>query len=179
MIDGYLDKDLAPLCRIRKLWYVLFFKQYWRRWLLLNSKYTLKANFITSNAYFCIELNAHALIVYLMVVRNQINHIDDGCFFPWLLGSQCCESTFRTDRITSSIFSTIINFGLLGLLHWLHQLHIQLALQVENSENISFPRLTKHQCKNVHLKFSLLDIAMIKFLNQSSRLKLKLKFNDD
>ena len=35
---------------------------------MLNSKYTLKENFITSNAYVCIELNAHALLTFLITV---------------------------------------------------------------------------------------------------------------
>ena len=175
MIDGYLDKDLAPLCRIEKLWYVVFFMRYWRRWLLLHSKYTLRDNFITSNAYLCIELNAHALIVYLMVIRDQVNNFDDGCFLPWLLGSQCCESTFRTARSMSSIFSTMINFSLLDLLRRLHRLHIQLALQAENSEDIVFPRLTKHQRKNIHPKFSLSDLSNDKIFKSVQRAQVKAK----
>ena len=31
-------------------------------------------------------------------------------FFPWLLGSQCCEKTFQTARSMISMFSTVINF---------------------------------------------------------------------
>ena len=77
---------------------------------MLNSKYTLRENFITSNAYACIELNAHALLTFLITVRDHVGN--DDCFLPWLLGSQCCESTFSMN----STFSTMINFGILGLL---------------------------------------------------------------
>ena len=64
VMDGHLDKSLDPLSRIENLWYVAFFVRYWRKWLILNNAHTLKDNFITCNAYMCIELNAHALIVF-------------------------------------------------------------------------------------------------------------------
>ena len=120
---------------------------------MLNSKYTLRENFITSNAYACIELNAHALLTFLITVRDHVGN--DDCFLPWLLGSQCCESTFSMN----STFSTMINFGILGLLRRLHCLHIQLALQAEAGEDIVFPRLTKHQRKCVCKQFSLSEIS--------------------
>ena len=41
----------------------------------------------------------------------------------------------------SSVFSTVINFGMLGLLRRLHRLHIQLAIQTESKEEIVFPRV--------------------------------------
>jgi len=33
--------------------------------------YSLKKNFITSNAFKCVELNAHALIIALIVARDN------------------------------------------------------------------------------------------------------------
>ena len=146
VMDSYLDNDLDPLSRVEKMWYAVFFVRYWRKWILLNHRYTLRDNFITPNAYImCIELNAHSLITFLLTVRDHIKN--DSCFLPWLLGSQCCEMTFRIARSMSSTFSTVINFGMLGLLRRLHRLHIQLTLQAECSEDIIFPRVIKHQQK--------------------------------
>ena len=77
---------------------------------------------ITVNAYMCIELNAHAMTIFLLTLR---------IFFPesgllsWLLGSQTCEKAFRAARSLSSVFSTIINFGMLGLLRRLHRMQVQ------------------------------------------------------
>ena len=85
VIDSYLDYDLDPLSRIENLWYVVFFVRYWRKWILLNHRYTLRDNFITPNAYMCIELNAHALITFLLTIRDHVKN--DSCFLPWLLGS--------------------------------------------------------------------------------------------
>ena len=160
VMDGYLDKSLHPLDRIEKLWYAAFFVRYWRKWLLLNKAYTLKDNFITSNAFMCIELNAHALIVFLLAVRDHVKNND--CFLPWLLGSQCYEALFRAARSMSSIFSTTINFGMLGLLHRIHRLHIQLALQIDSDEEILFPRLEKR--KTPKLLFKIEEITNEKIL---------------
>ena len=173
-MDSYLDKDLDPLCRIEKLWYVVFFMRYWRKWLMLNSKYTLRENFITSNAFACIELNAHALLTFLITVRDHVGN--DDCFLPWLLGSQCCESTFRTARSMNSTFSTTINFGILGLLRRLHRLHIQLTLQAEAGEDIVFPRVTKHQRKCVYKPFSLSEISNDKILETVQKAQDSAKF---
>ena len=71
IVDSYLDKALHPLARIEKIWYVDFFMRY--------PKYTLQNNFITYNAYMCIELNAHAIITFL--------HSTKECgvlYMPWL-----------------------------------------------------------------------------------------------
>ena len=48
--------------------------RYWRKWLILNKSFTLRDNFITSNTYMCIELNAHALIVFLITIRDHVNN---------------------------------------------------------------------------------------------------------
>ena len=101
----------------------------------------------------CIELNAHALIVFLITIRDHVNN--SKCFLPWLLGSQSCEATFRAARSMSSIFSTMINFGMLGLLRRLHRLHIQLALQANSDKEIIFPRVIKQQRKAQRLSHSL------------------------
>ena len=151
--NSFLDQQLGPLERIEDLWYVVFFMRYWRKWLILNKSFTLRDNFITSNAYMCIELNAHALIVFLITIRDHVNN--SKCFLPWLLGSQSCEATFRAARSMSSIFSTMINFGMLGLLRRLHRLHIQLALQANSDKEIIFPRVIKQQRKAQRLSHSL------------------------
>ena len=85
----------------------------------------------------CVELNAHALISFVMTIRDNFN---DDNFLPWWLGSQSCEKAFRAARSMTSIFSTVINFGMLGLLRRLHHLQIQANLQAESIETgIIFP----------------------------------------
>ena len=130
VIDSYLDKGLHPLKRIEKLCYATFFLRYWHRWILENPKYTLKENFITENAYMCIELNAHAIVTLVILLRDIYQ--EDKAYLPWLLGSQTCEKAFRLVRSMTSTFSTMINFSMLGLMRRLHRLQLQSQLQAES-----------------------------------------------
>ena len=131
IIDSYLDKALDPLQRIKKNWYVIFFLRYWREWILEHPTYTLTNNFITQNAYICIELNGHASIVLLLLLRDVYSK--DEAFLTWLLGSQSCEKTFRLARSMTPTFSTVINFSMLGLMRRLHRLQLQSQLHAESS----------------------------------------------
>ena len=140
IIDCYLDKTLDPLQRIEKIRYSLFFLRYWRCWI---SAYSLQTNFITANAYKCVELNSHGLIIALIISRD--NFEGRCCFMPWLFGSQSCEEAFRSVRSMSGIFSTVINFGMLGLLRRLHLLDLLSRLEPESKETrIIYPDQT-HQ----------------------------------
>ncbi len=146
VIDSYLDKSLTPLERIKKAWFGVFFMRYWRQWIVLNPDYTLGNNFITLNAYMCIELKAHALIIFLLTLKKLSPKTG---FFPWLLGSQSCEKAFRAARSMTSIFSTVINFGMLGLLRRLHRMHIQFCLEAESQETgIRYPKVEAHKNKD-------------------------------
>ena len=123
---------------------LIFFVRYWREWILLNEKHTLKQNFLTNNTYLCIELNAHALLTFLMNTRDNVNK-NDIVFFPWLLGSLSCEKTFRSTRSMSTVFSSVLNFSILGLLCRLHHLNIQATLQVDAEKSgIRFPCAEKY-----------------------------------
>lgn len=116
--------------------------------MLKTPNYSLRNYFITPNAYLCVELNAHSLILLIISLRESKN---DSCFLPWLLGSQSCEKAFRTVRSMSSVFSTMINFSTLGLLRRLHRMHIQMVLEAEGDENkIHFPRIEHHKSKDAY-----------------------------
>ncbi len=150
VIDSFLDKKLDKLTRIKKAWYAVFFARYWRQWLLLKPDYCLGNNFITPNAYMCIELNAHSLITFLLTVRDT-QPSNSSSFVPWMLGSQSCEKIFRAARSMSSTFSTIINFGLLGLLRRLHRLHIHTCKEAQSDETgIKYPKVEAHKKKDGH-----------------------------
>ncbi len=48
-----------------------------------------------------------------------------------------------------SVFSTFINFGMLGLLRRIHRLQVQAIIQAESSTtDIVFPQLKKHNAKD-------------------------------
>ena len=148
--DSFLNKNLECLVRIENAWFCVFVLRYWRQWIILNPDYNLSDHFITSNAYTCAELNAHSLLT-LVISMQTILSSDNKNFLPWLLGSQCCEKVFRAARSMSSVFSTIINFNMLGLLQRFHRLHIQTALESESNETtIKYPHVEGHKKKDGH-----------------------------
>jgi len=66
-------------------------------------------------------------------------------FLPWLLGSQSCERIFRSAQSMSTVFSSVLNFSILGLLRRLHRLNIQSVLQADAEKSgIKFPRMEKN-----------------------------------
>ena len=68
------------------------------------------------------------------------------CYAPWFLVSKPCEQTFRAARSMSNVFSTMINFGVLGLLQRIHILQIQVNLESKsNITRIVYPRQLAHQ----------------------------------
>lgn len=53
----------------------IFFLRLWRR--LQENNYNIKKKFITSNAYTCIKLNAHGLLILVEKFRetNQFGYV--------------------------------------------------------------------------------------------------------
>ena len=96
----------------------MFSLRIWRRWLKDNGR-SKKDHFVTSNAYVCVEINAHMM---LQLIYNVIN----GVFPPevlrvWNTGSQGCEETFRLLRSMTPTFSTVVNFSVKGILERIHK----------------------------------------------------------
>ena len=93
----------------------------------------------------CIVLNAHALALLLIILRDNFD--ESLCnYIPWILGSQSCEKTFWPARSMSSTFSTIINFGVMGLLRCLHRLQIRAELQAKIE--VKHPSMERHNSKD-------------------------------
>jgi len=149
-VESFLNKDLSLLSRIQMIWYANIFLRYWHTWIELHPQYNVQDNFLTQNAYTCIELNAHTLVLLLVTLHDNVEN-GQYCFYPWLLGLQTCEQAFRAARSMSSTFTSIINFGVLGLLHRLHHLQIQAELQNENE--VKHPAMERHKSKHGMQKY--------------------------
>ena len=78
-----------------------------------NDNYTSEKNSITLNSYICIELNAGCLSYCF---KRWTFKLQSKLLFAMALGSQPCEHAFRAARSMTSVFSTMINFSLRGLL---------------------------------------------------------------
>lgn len=149
-----LDPNLTIKERIAHMWYGVFVVRIWRSWLSgfaakNKSKknvhhstdgptYSLLENFISCNAYTCIEINAHALILLIIKLRD-INRPE--LFLTHLLGSQSSESTFRQLRSMTSTQSTVINFTMLEMINRLQKVQLQSDIVTAAPDEIKFPRI--------------------------------------
>lgn len=114
LITASLTKsEITPLERIEKIWYATFFLRIWREW-IKQTDLSVEDNFITGNAYKCIEINATNLLLLTKRFRDEkISHL----YMPSLFNSQPNEEMFRTFRSMVTINYTKINFTLLELFH--------------------------------------------------------------
>ena len=104
---SFLDKQLTPLQCIYRIWFAVFSTRYWRYWMTCDKTYPLAKHFFTANAYQCLELNAHLLV--LTELRLQKLKLTE-LFLPWSFGSQQCESYFKALRSFTPMGSTQTNF---------------------------------------------------------------------
>lgn len=147
-----LDPDLTIRERIASMCYGVFIVRIWRSWLLKYAPqkkvqatidvptYSLLENFISTNAYTCIEINAHSLI-QLTIKLRAINRPD--LFLTHLLGSQSCEGTFRQLRSMSTTESTVVNFTILDMINCLKKVQLQSDIVYSAPEEIKFPRIQR------------------------------------
>lgn len=104
--SSFLDSSTVLRIRLYRIWYVVFFTRIWRAW----REYKTSENFLTSNCYLCIEMNAHALIKLILKIKNS--ELRPEMLSIGILGSQACESLFRSARSMTSTYSTVINFSI-------------------------------------------------------------------
>lgn len=125
---------IEPLeSRISKIWYNVFVLRAWRY--ECKRERSLK-NFVTSNVYNCIELNAHMLINVYIHLRD-LNKLE--LFLPELFNSQACENFFRCARSLTSTQSTVINFTTLQFLHKIKRIEtiIELSSKFKETKSIN------------------------------------------
>lgn len=134
--SSFVQTDLSPIDRVYKLWNAVYFLRCWRKSIILSKILTLTENFITTNAYTCIEVNAQALIE--LIVKLRSSQAED-IFMPNAFASQPCENTFRQMRSMGTANFTKINFNLNELLHMIARTEIMNKVIYSNNE-IVFPR---------------------------------------
>lgn len=114
--SSYMDNEITPLERIKRIWHAIFFLRIWRK-SLMKSKTTRKEAadcFITENAYTCIEINGQSMLNLMKKFRDE--SIENE-FLITYFHSQSCEGSFRQFRSMTTINWTKINFSILELTH--------------------------------------------------------------
>ncbi|KAB0792791.1 hypothetical protein PPYR_14750 [Photinus pyralis] len=156
ILDAHLDKSISIDQRLYNLWYATFYFRIWRYWLKMN-KYSITENFVTLNAYTCVELNAHGFIQFVKRARNDAgNKTSETIFLPWLASSQPSEKMFRSLRSMTSTFSTIVNFNILEVMGRIHRLQLLNNITKELEPTYKFPR-------EAHKKMGHDEIISLKF----------------
>lgn len=137
-LDSFLDPNLDPLDRMRKIWYSTFIVRIWRQYILAKKNATLKDNFLSSNCVSCIEINAHNLVKIILYLREN-----DAChlFQPQLFTSQPCESGFRQMRSMTTTESTVVNCTVKEMLERLNKIQLQNEIKQSLSGSLKFPRI--------------------------------------
>lgn len=148
IIDSYLDPDLFPLDRIRKIWYAIFVFRIWKKYISKSKKYKVDDNFLTANCYSCIELNGHSLVQLMLYLKE--NGTEEQ-FLPQLFGSQQCESTFRQLRSLTSTYSTVTNCTVKEALSRVNKIQFQNEVMHLTSSKFHYPRLaSKKDASKLH-----------------------------
>lgn len=140
VIDSYMEHDLTPLERIKKIWRSVFLLRIWRKFIERSAKWTLKEIFLTSYCYNCIELNAHALVKSILFFKeNNISNL----FLPHLFGSQACESFYRQIRSFTSTYSTVANCSVKEILSRIKKIQMQNDIIHKTQSQFVYPRMNK------------------------------------
>lgn len=144
--SSFLDMSLAPTERILRMWSSIFFLRIWRLWISetgtgakksQSNDYIVKNNFISPNAYECIEMNGHGLLQLIIKFRDEGKPEQ---FLPVLFSSQACESTFRQFRSMATIYWTKINMTLLEIFNAVGRVELQNDIRFSKIPDVKFAR---------------------------------------
>lgn len=145
LIMAYMNPNKTPIERIYCNWTAVFLLRIWRCW-LQRQNYKLENNFISSNCYACIELNAHTLIQCIITLKERDA---SDLFIVGLFNSQCCESTFRQLRSISTTFSTVVNCSVLDFMNRIKKIQLQADIVYNDKNELEFPRIAQKSTKFV------------------------------
>lgn len=136
---SFLDETLTPLERIRHIWFSNFLLRIWRAFILQRgNKYSLEKHFVSNNAYVCVEINAHSLVMIMLYLKKENM---DSLFLTTLFGSQPCEGEFRQIRSLSSTYSTVTNCSVLEIIQRLSKIELQNEISHITLKHFAFPRI--------------------------------------
>lgn len=141
-IDSFMDTELLPIERVRKLWYSIFVIRIWRMY-LRNESLSVTDCSLTLYCYVCLELNAHSMVKILLFLRSQ--NVPE-LFKPWVYNSQSCESFYRLIRSLTTVFARAANCSVKEILERIHK--IQLLEDISNDSNTAFTFPRRLQSNN-------------------------------
>lgn len=136
MMDAFMDTSLSPQQCIEKMWYPLFLMRLWRQYVDETEGLEMSKNFLTSNSYYCVELNAHSLLSLIIYLKKSNQpHL----FRPIHFSSQPCEEFYRQIRSFTTVYSTVANCTTKEILGRINKIQLQNEISALNTEYF-FPR---------------------------------------
>lgn len=179
LIDSHMDTDLSLLQMIQKIWFPVFVVRIWRDYIVSNKVYKLKDNFLSTNCYKCVELDAHSLVLVMLYLK-KIGKPE--WFQPHLFSSQPCEATFRLVRSLSSTYSTITNCSIKEFLERISKIQLQADIAHRTAHDFIYPRTkqikrsSKQKCHDLPSEdeiFAEIEIAKKRAIEACLKLGLK------
>nr|XP_029709589.1 uncharacterized protein LOC115255635 [Aedes albopictus] len=143
IMQSFMNDDMATEDRVFNVWCGLFFMRAWRRSCVSKHKHIQHC--ITTNAYWGLEINAHALINSIILCREKGYDLDIT-----LWQSQACESFFRSARSFSSTESTVVNFDMKTFESRLNRIEAKTDIMYKQKDNFTFPRLKNQEKSSKH-----------------------------
>ncbi|KAK3929383.1 hypothetical protein KUF71_018020, partial [Frankliniella fusca] len=143
VLEAFLAEQLPAEDRIYSIWRAVFFLRIWREWLIQND-HPLDQCFITTNTFQSVELNAHALVKLVRILRDGAH---PEVLIPHLIGSQPCEQLFRALRSLTTTHVTVCNFSMQKMLARLRRIELQCRVVSSVGETFTFPREEKKSLK--------------------------------
>ncbi|XP_058454508.1 uncharacterized protein LOC131432318 isoform X1 [Malaya genurostris] len=137
ILSAFMDPCISPTEAVFNCWYTLFVIRAWRKWCM--NKFKTVKHCITSNTYWCLELNAHSLVKYINICRDE-----NIPYIPTLLHSQTCESFFRAARSFTTTESTVVNFTMKSFQSRLNRIQAKQDIMYSRTEEFSFPRIQQN-----------------------------------
>jgi len=172
VIDAYIEKSTSLLDRVFHAWTSVFLSRFWLLWiekmgkkklddlfmkLMKNSnecyptKRSIQQYFLTPQAVYSIELNAHSLIYLIFLVIE--GKLPEEVLGVHRFHSQTCEAIFRSARALSSNSFSGVNFTTAQFLNLIEKLSLLQKIKHQHEQTTSpvlrFP--THHKNKHFHL----------------------------
>ncbi|XP_058449367.1 uncharacterized protein LOC131429319 [Malaya genurostris] len=135
---SFSEEELSPNERICTIWTALFFLRAWR-WQCLDASNSIK-QCITSNVYWCLELNAHGLVHFLINCRKNNAHEQ---FIVQNLSSQPCEALFHELRSMTTMNHTAVNFTMKDVEQRMQRVQMKLLIANRRKNALVFPSIKK------------------------------------
>ena len=154
VIDAYIEESTTILDRVFHAWTSVFLSRLWLLWIQKmgkkklddifteltkhsnkhdhRSKTTAQQYFLTPQAVYSIELNAHCLVYLILLVIE--GKLPEDVLLVERFHSQSCESVFRSARALSSNSSSGVNFSVSQFLNLIDRLSLFQKIKTEHEQ---------------------------------------------